>query len=70
MNALEIRRLRFMAASGAARAIRERARLSLREVADHIEVRPSTIMRWERGSQRPRGERAERYLRLLDELAG
>ncbi len=58
-----------MCANGAARAIREHSDLSLREVADHLDVSIATLSGWERDAQRPTGERAVRYLDLLLELS-
>ena len=57
-----------MAATGAARAIRETSGLSLSELAEAAGVHKSTIFRWETGVRRPRGAAAERYLRALEEL--
>jgi transcriptional regulator with XRE-family HTH domain len=61
----EVRRL---AASGEAKAIREHAGLSIREVAGAIDVSPSGIFRWENGERIPRGDAAVRYAKFLRQL--
>jgi DNA-binding transcriptional regulator YiaG len=61
-------RLRALIDSGAAQATRKAARLSLSEMARPMDVRPSTVLRWETGSRSPRGDHALRYLELLDKL--
>jgi DNA-binding transcriptional regulator YiaG len=68
-DAKELARVRHLAETGAARAIREAADVSLAEAAAPVRVDRSTISKWERGLRRPRGEAAIRYLRLLEELA-
>jgi DNA-binding transcriptional regulator YiaG len=50
------------------RALRERHRLSLREIGYTVGVSPSTVCRWESGERRPRGAAAIRYAALLDRL--
>jgi len=57
--------------SGAARAVRVGAGLSLGEMGRGVGpgVSPSTVLRWERGDRTPRGELAVSYLELLDRLA-
>jgi DNA-binding transcriptional regulator YiaG len=55
--------------SGAARAIRESAGLSLSEAAAGSSVNRITIHRWETNQRRPHGEAALRYLKLLEELS-
>jgi len=68
---LAIAQLRADLASGRAREIRERARLSQADVARALGVDQPTVQRWEAGSQ-PRREHAARYadlLRQLDELS-
>lgn len=47
------------------RALRERAGLTLREVAEVLGVSQMAISRWERGERVARGQNAARYLRLL-----
>lgn len=59
-----------MASTGAAKAIRQSAGVSLAEVAADVGVTRSCVHRWERGVRRPRGDAALRYLRLLEELSG
>ena len=58
-----------MAKLGTARAIREDAGLSLTELANEIDVDRTTIHRWEKGTRRPSGAGAIRYLKALDKLA-
>jgi DNA-binding transcriptional regulator YiaG len=58
-----------MAATGAARALREDAGLSLAELARAAEVHKTTVFRWEQGLRRPRGEAAVRYLAVLEDLS-
>jgi DNA-binding transcriptional regulator YiaG len=61
--------VRRMAASGAAKAIREAAGLSLSEAAAGAGVATMTVWRWENNSRRPSGAAALRYLALLEELS-
>lgn len=61
--------LRALTQSGEARAIRERARLALSDIAQSIDADPSSVGRWERGERLPRGEVALKYARLLERLA-
>lgn len=68
MTAKELVRVRRLASTGAARAIREDAGLSLAELANAAKVHKTTIFRWETGLRRPRGEAAQRYLAVLEEL--
>ena len=70
MTASDLIRVRRLAFTGAARVIREEAGLSLGEVAAAANVHKVTVFRWEHGQRRPRGAAAERYLAVLDELAG
>lgn len=51
-----------------ARAIREAARVSQVDVAEDLDVHPTTVARWEAGLRRPRGELLVRYVELLDQL--
>lgn len=62
--------LRQTVLTGQARAIRERAHLSQREIAHTLGAHPSTVWSWEAGRRLPHGELADRYLVLLDELRG
>lgn len=64
----ELVRARELASSGAARLARQRAGLSLREVGAVVGRDPATILRWERGEQRPRGDAAIRYGAVIREL--
>jgi hypothetical protein len=67
---LKVAAARDACSSGAARALRLSARLSLAEVANEIGAGdPTTVWRWETGQRRPRGALAERYADLLDLLA-
>ena len=72
---MEITRLRLVslareqAASGAARAIRLRRGLSLREVAEAAGVTPTAVWRWENGHRLPRTAAAARYGAVLVDLA-
>lgn len=61
-------RCREMASSGRARAIREKARLSLSEMAQTCGIDEGTLSRWERGQRRPRAAVALRYLAVLEAL--
>jgi DNA-binding transcriptional regulator YiaG len=67
---LDLSRIRGLAASGEARAIRERAQLSQAEVADTIGTTRPRLSRWESGTRRPYGREALAWVRLLDELEG
>lgn len=57
-----------MVSTGAARAIREGARLSCGDIARHIAVPEATVRRWDARESRPSGHAAVRYLELLREL--
>jgi DNA-binding transcriptional regulator YiaG len=61
---------RELAANGAARVLRTRARLSLSEVASACATDPANVHRWELGRQRPSGRRAVLYGELLERLMG
>ena len=52
-----------------ARLIRRNAGVSLRTVAGELGVTAPAVSFWERGLRRPRAETAERYLKLLQQLA-
>jgi transcriptional regulator with XRE-family HTH domain len=56
--------------AGVGRLVRERAGLTLGEVAHVVGCSPSTIIRWERGEMRPAGARAVRYADLIEGLLG
>jgi DNA-binding transcriptional regulator YiaG len=69
MSPKDLTRVRRLAATGAARALREDAGLSLAELARAAEVHKTTVFRWEQGLRRPRGEAAVRYLAVLEDLS-
>lgn len=56
------------ARSGDAKRIRQRAGLTMAQVAAVIGVGESTVSRWEGGSRKPRGEHALKWAALLNEL--
>lgn len=66
---VRVSKVRRLIHEGTAREIRERAHLSLSEVARHVGRTPTTIHRWENGERLPRREDAIRYGRLLERLA-
>lgn len=68
MDSVKLARARRLAATGAARSIRQAASLSLPELAAEIGIGVSTLWRWEAGQRQPRGDAAERYADLLDRL--
>jgi transcriptional regulator with XRE-family HTH domain len=51
-----------------ARAIRKAAGVSIRRVAEELGVDFATVYRWERGLNRPTGERRIAYGNLLEGL--
>jgi len=55
-------------ATGQARELRERARVSQIEVGRECYVTAQAVARWESGQRVPRGEPALRYARLLVQL--
>lgn len=61
-------RVRRLAKSGAARAIRVGQDVSLAEMGSSLGVGPATIYRWESGQRSPRGELALAYASALDAL--
>jgi DNA-binding transcriptional regulator YiaG len=67
-KAAELARCRALVASGAARAARIGAGLSLAEMGESVGVAHVTILRWERGDRIPHGAPALRYLAVIDEL--
>jgi transcriptional regulator with XRE-family HTH domain len=67
-DVLTLVRVRDLAASGRARAIRLAAGLSLYDIAGAIGSTASSVQRWESGNRRPYGEPALRWCRLLDAL--
>jgi DNA-binding transcriptional regulator YiaG len=50
------------------RRIRQRAKVSLRQIAEPIGVTAMTVLRWERGEVVPKLEHAAAYRQLLEEL--
>jgi transcriptional regulator with XRE-family HTH domain len=71
MNAeqtIRLAEIRRLAASGEAKAIREHADLSLREVANAVRMSPSGLYRWENGERTPHGHAAVRYAEFLEQL--
>lgn len=54
-----------MAADGRATAIRQNAKLSLRDIGLAVGVDGSTVGKWERGTRVPRGDAAWRFADLL-----
>jgi len=67
-SAVTLARLRSDVASGRAREVRLRARLSQNEVAEVVGVAQPTVAGWESGRKMPRGEHAARYADLLARL--
>lgn len=68
-TAVQLQRVRQLAATGEARRIRQAARLSLRDISPEVGADPSTILRWEKGETRPTGTAALRWLELLEHLS-
>lgn len=73
MNAeqlVRIANLRDMCRSGAARALRVSAGLSLQNVSDTTGIGVATLWRWENGNRQPlASEKALRHAGLLEQLA-
>jgi len=67
---VRISTVRRDAASGAAREARKDARVSQPELAEVVGIPVSTLSRWEKGLQAPRGPAALRYADALDRLSG
>ena len=59
---------RTLGRSGRGRALRERAGISLRELAEIVEVDAATLCRWERGDVRPRRSGAARWVEACEEI--
>ena len=57
-----------MGKAGQGRATRERAGISLRQMATLLEVDPGTLSRWERGETRPRLFAAIKWAEACREL--
>jgi transcriptional regulator with XRE-family HTH domain len=68
LDVLALAHVRELAATGRAREIRERNRLSQRDVAERVGTTPASVSRWESGARIPR-RLALVYARLLAELA-
>jgi DNA-binding transcriptional regulator YiaG len=68
-DALDLARIRQAVASGQAREVRRRARLSQAEVAKAIGSSREAVAAWEGGRRLPQGaDFGRRYLALLDAL--
>jgi hypothetical protein len=65
-----VARAREMARTGAAEQILRDADVSDAEVGYVVGASGSCVSQWRRGLMRPTGERAVRFVRLLDRLAG
>jgi DNA-binding XRE family transcriptional regulator len=50
------------------RRIRQRAGLSLRQMAGQLGVTPMSVLRWERGEATPKLDHATAYRQLLEDL--
>lgn len=61
--------LRSLCRSGMARPLRQAGCVGLGEAAQASGVAKSSVSRWERGLQQPRGDAAARYARWLEALA-
>jgi DNA-binding transcriptional regulator YiaG len=61
-------RVRRLARSGRARAIRVEAGVSQAEVARDVATSQSALSLWERGRRVPTGDASLRWLAVLDEL--
>lgn len=66
----ELARVRRQCKSGAAKAIRLSAGVSIVEVSSVTGAALSTVWRWENGQRAPHGAVGLAYSRLIDELAG
>ena len=62
-----VRSARLPGTASSRKRLRQRAGLSLREVASVVGVHPMTVLRWEEGVQ-PRRDHAIAYRQLLDAL--
>jgi transcriptional regulator with XRE-family HTH domain len=60
---------RLLGPQGRGRVLRERAGLSLRDVAVLADVHISALSRWERGEGKPSREAAIRWARVCAEIA-
>lgn len=64
----EVRESLSLPPPGAARAIREAAKVSQARLASELGVHELTVHRWEAGTRVPHGDRRIAYGRLLREL--
>ncbi len=67
-QAVTLALLRRLVSDGTAKQLRERARLSLADVARAVGADASSVLMWERGRQ-PRAAAALRYAELIAALA-
>lgn len=68
-EAVELALARALSASGRGREIRLAARLTLEDVGLSIGADAASVLRWERGTVRPRRDAAVRWARLMADLA-
>ena len=68
-TARQLAYVRRLARTGAARVIREEARISLREMAEEIGTTRASLSRWERHESSPRTAAALRWPEVLKGLA-
>lgn len=68
LDALQLARLYRLQASGEAERIRERAGLSVCELAAHCRVTTATVYRWESSEVKPQRVSALTWMSLLDGL--
>ena len=65
-----VAKARRLANTGDAKRIRERASVSIREMADAVGAAPTTLWRWENGERRPTGAAAAAWADALSLLDG
>ena len=68
-TARQLAYIRRLARTGAARAIREEAHISLREMARDVGTTRASLSRWERHESSPRTLAALRWAEVLEGLA-
>ncbi|MFF3897928.1 helix-turn-helix domain-containing protein [Streptomyces sp. NPDC001812] len=68
LDLAEVSRVRVSARKGEARTRRIQHCISLREMAESLGVKPSTLSRWERGEATPRPDDAVRWGAVLASL--
>lgn len=68
-SVLMIALMRRLVSAGEAKALRERAELSISDVARACATSPTTIWRYEKGDRVPHGETAARYANFLAQLS-